>query len=78
MKVSMDQLKPGETALIDSIDNEESSLKLLEMGCLPGEIVKLTMIAPLGDPLTFEIGNSYKLSLRKSEARHVWVEKMQS
>nr|WP_317195469.1 FeoA family protein [Rufibacter sp. SYSU D00308] len=43
------------------------SLKLLEMGCIPGEEVKLNSRAPLGDPITI-IVNDYTLSLRLDEA----------
>ncbi len=48
------------------------ALKLLEMGCTPGEVVKLDRIAPLGDPIAISVAG-YLLSLRKAEASTVLV-----
>ena len=44
-------LRLGEKATIDSFTDGELSVKLLEMGCLPGEQVELKNTAPLGDPI---------------------------
>ncbi len=43
------------------------SVKLMEMGCLPGEPIYVERIAPLGDPIAVTI-SGYQLSLRKQEA----------
>ncbi len=43
------------------------------MGCVPGEIVKVEKIAPLGDPISISVAG-YNLSLRKTEADNIWVE----
>lgn len=43
------------------------SVKLMEMGCLPGESVQVDRVAPLGDPIAVTI-SGYQLSLRKKEA----------
>lgn len=66
------ELKPGESARIISFTDEELSLKLLEMGCLPGEQVILKKNAPLGCPMAIEVAG-YLLSLRKAEAATVIV-----
>ena len=47
--------------------------KLLDMGILPGALVKMVRFAPLGDPIDVTI-KGYHLSLRKSEAAHIEVE----
>jgi ferrous iron transport protein A len=65
-------MKLGERAVIESFTDPEMSLKLLEMGCAPGEIVKIKHIAPLGDPIAIFI-SGYLLSLRKKEASTVLV-----
>ncbi len=65
-------MKLGEKAIIDSFTDQEMSLKLLEMGCAPGEIVKIKHIAPLGDPIAISV-SGYLLSLRKKEASTVLV-----
>ena len=66
------ELRLGEKAIIDSFTDEEISLKLLEMGCLPGEIIQVKNIAPLGDPIAISVGG-YVLGLRKAEASSVIV-----
>lgn len=66
------QLKIGQSATIDSFTDKVMALKLLEMGCTPGEIVKLDRIAPLGDPIAISVAG-YLLSLRKAEASTVLV-----
>ena len=47
--------------------------RLLEMGMTPGCPVRLARVAPLGDPLDFEL-RGYHLSLRRDEARNVVIE----
>ena len=60
-------LKVGEKGVISGLKDAGLSLKLLEMGCLPGTEVKLNSKAPFGDPVTI-IVNDYTLSLRLDEA----------
>jgi ferrous iron transport protein A len=69
---TLDTLKIGQSATIQSFTDEFLSLKLIEMGCLPGESVKLTNIAPFGDPIAIEV-SGYLLSLRKQEASTIVV-----
>lgn len=45
------------------------------MGCVPGETVKIEKIAPMGDPICIIVAG-YNLSLRKTEADHIWVEEI--
>ena len=71
MKLS--DLNPGEKAIITSFTNSELALKLMEMGCLPGEIIVMEQIAPLGDPISIKV-SGYSLSLRLNEAEHIIVE----
>ena len=61
--------------MIDSFTDKEMSLKLLEMGCTPGELVTLDKIAPMGDPIAIKV-SGYLLSLRKEEASTVLVSMM--
>ncbi len=48
-------------------------LKLMEMGCVPGELVKVEQIAPLGDPISITVAG-YSLSLRLDEADNIFME----
>lgn len=68
MKLS--DLKPGETGIIKEFTDLTLSVKLMEMGCLPGELVRLERIAPLGDPIAIKV-SGYQLSLRKEEASNI-------
>lgn len=71
---TLDKLKPGESGYIVSFNDEENALKFMEMGCTPGEMVLMDSYAPLGDPLAI-IVSGYKLSIRKSEASYINVER---
>ncbi len=73
MKKKLSQLKPGQKAIIREFDNNEIFLKLMEMGCLPGEKITIEQVAPLGDPISVSI-SGYSLSLRLSEANQINVE----
>jgi ferrous iron transport protein A len=70
MKLS--ELKAGEKAIIVEFESSELELKLMEMGCLPGEEIVVEQIAPLGDPISVRIAG-YSLSLRKNEANQILV-----
>jgi len=67
------ELKAGEKALIKHITDNELSLKLLEMGCIPGNEIQLKYIAPLGDPICIYV-EGYLLALRKEEASKIEIE----
>ncbi len=66
-------LKIGQSAKIDKIDESDFYLKLLEMGCVPGEKIHVSQIAPFGDPISITINNCYFLSLRLEEAQTIHV-----
>ncbi|HET6990124.1 MAG TPA: FeoA family protein [Bacteroidia bacterium] len=72
---SLASLKPGEKAVIVSFSDAELSLKLLEMGCTPGEEVELEKVAPFGDPIAINI-SGYVLSLRRAEAATVRIRRI--
>jgi ferrous iron transport protein A len=72
VKTTLDKLSPGETGIIDQFTDLELSLKLLEMGCTPGEEVMVIRKAPLGDPIAIQVSD-YLLSMRKSEASTVII-----
>ena len=70
MKLS--ELKTGERAIIIEFESPDLELKIMEMGCLPGEEIIVEQIAPLGDPISVRIAG-YSLSLRKNEANQILV-----
>jgi len=63
----------GSTVVIKSFENNEIFLKLMEMGCVPGEVIKVEQVAPLGDPIAITV-SGYNLSLRLDEAENIFVE----
>jgi len=69
----LSELKIGQKATILSFEKDEIFIKLMEMGCVPGELVKVEQIAPLGDPISISIAG-YNLSLRLNEANSIFVE----
>jgi ferrous iron transport protein A len=73
LKTTIASLKKGEKAIIKEFDTDVIPLKLLEMGCLPGNKVELLQIAPLGDPLYLDINGSH-LAIRIETAREIEVE----
>ena len=71
----LSELAVGSVATVRELPKQGSSfLRLREMGLLPGTLVTLVRAAPMGDPLEIKV-RGYYLTLRKSEADHVFVEK---
>lgn len=68
----LSELKMGESGVIHSFENDEIFLKLMEMGCIPGELITVEQIAPLGDPISISVAG-YQLSLRKNEADSIFI-----
>jgi ferrous iron transport protein A len=75
MNTKLSELQPGEKGLILSFQNEDLYLKLMEMGCVPGELITIERIAPLGDPISIQVAG-YNLSLRQEEAETILVERV--
>ena len=73
MQTTIHSLKKGEKATILDSDIDLIPLKLLEMGCLPGNEVELLQIAPFGDPLYLDINGSH-LAIRIETAKLIEVE----
>lgn len=69
----LSQLKAGQTGRIKGFSGSELELKLMEMGCIPGEEIRVEQVAPLGDPISVRIAG-YSLSLRRNEAAQIVLE----
>ncbi len=70
---TLDQLTVGSRAAVVSVRGGDAvSLRLLEMGLVPGIGVSVVGTAPLGDPMELEL-RGYRLSVRRSEAALVEV-----
>ncbi len=73
MIMRLSELKPGQEGIVKEFSSNDILLKLMEMGCVPGERIILEQVAPLGDPISVNI-SGYHLSLRLNEAEHILVE----
>ena len=75
MRTTIHSLKKCEKAIIKDFDIDAIPLKLLEMGCLPGNEVELLQVAPFGDPLYLNINGSH-VAIRIETASQIEVEKI--
>jgi len=73
MSLTIADLKKGERATIIDSSSEDIPLKLLEMGCLPGNTVELLQVAPFYDPMYLNINGSY-LAIRKDTASLILID----
>ena len=71
----LSEIKVGRSAVIHSFGLDEIYIKLMEMGCVPGEKVRVEQMAPLGDPISISVAG-YCLSLRLNEAENILVEEI--
>ena len=72
--MNLDQLLPGQRALVRAIQGDDFLVqRLLEMGLLEGEEIEVLGFAPFGDPMEIRL-RDYRLSLRRSEAARVSVQ----
>jgi ferrous iron transport protein A len=65
--MTLSELKKGAIGIVKEFTDLEMSVKLMEMGCLPGEVITVARIAPMGDPIAVNV-SGYQLSLRRFEA----------
>lgn len=74
--MTLNQLEIGKYARIVSVGGEGSLRQhFLDMGMIPGQIIRLMQYAPLGDPMELQV-DGYSLTLRKAEAALIEVEKV--
>jgi ferrous iron transport protein A len=70
---TLDQLALGQHARVHAVSGHgPMSVRLLEMGFVPGVEVALIKRAPFGDPLELRL-RGYHVSLRRAEARRVEI-----
>ena len=75
MSLTIADLKKGESAVITDSSSNDIPLKLLEMGCLPGNEVKLLQLAPFSDPMYLNVNDSF-LAIRKETASLIVIDKI--
>lgn len=72
MQTTIAQLKIGQKGIICDLNIDEIPLKLLEMGCLPGNTIELIQIAPFGCPMYFNVNDSH-VAIRIETAKEITV-----
>lgn len=72
METTIAQLKIGQKGIISDFNIDEIPMKLLEMGCLPGNTVELIQTAPFGCPLYFNVNDSH-VAIRLETAKEINV-----
>jgi len=65
-------LKKGQIAKIIDCESTKIPLKLMEMGCLPNQDVKILQLAPYNDPIYLEVNGSF-IAIRKETAKQIQV-----
>ena len=71
--MSLDQIRPGEQAVIAAVGGTGSlRRRLLDMGLTPGTQIFVRKVAPFGDPLELSL-RGYELTLRNEDAKQIKV-----
>ncbi len=66
-------LEPGQSGVICSVKGDPCiRRRVLEMGLVPGTMVRVERCAPMGGPISLWF-RGYELSLRLSEAELIWI-----
>lgn len=73
MFIKLSEMGVGASGVVRSFENGSTSIKLMEMGCVPGERISVEKIAPLKDPISILVAG-YSLSLRLEEAENIIIE----
>ncbi|APA64536.1 MAG: FeoA family protein [Maribacter dokdonensis] len=70
METTVAHLKRGQRGIIKEFTQDLLPIKLLEMGCLPGNEVELVQVAPLKDPIYINVNGSH-IAIRREMALHI-------
>lgn len=69
--MGLDDLRKGETAIIDTISGDRKLAKRLQaLGCIEGTSVMLKATAPLGDPIIVSL-RGFDFAIRKKDAKNI-------
>lgn len=77
MNVTVAQLKLGQKGIIRDFSGDILPIKLLEMGCLPGNEVEMVQIAPFKDPIYINVNGSH-IAIRRTVAQQIEIDLIDS
>lgn len=67
------ELKFGQKGIIKEFTDALPPIKLIELGCLPGNQVELVQIAPLKDPIYINVNGSH-IAIRRAQAARIQLQ----
>lgn len=73
MGTTVAHLKRGQKGIIKEFKDGLLPIKLLELGCLPGNQVELVQVAPFNDPIYINVDGSH-IAIRRSTALQIELE----
>ncbi|SNY95255.1 FeoA family protein [Flagellimonas pacifica] len=71
--VTVAELEHGQKGVIKEFSDNILPIKLLELGCLPGNMVELVQVAPLKDPIYINVNGSH-IAIRRSLAKQIEID----
>ncbi len=73
MTTTVAHLKRGQKGIIKEFADGILPIKLLELGCLPGNEIELVQVAPLKDPIYINVNGTH-IAIRRSIAALIELE----
>lgn len=70
MEVTVAHLKRGQKGIIKEFSEDLIPIKLLELGCLPGNEIELVQVAPFRDPIYINVNGSH-IAIRRIMALQI-------
>lgn len=77
MATTVADLERGQKGIIKEFTDDMLPIKLLELGCLPGNVIELVQIAPLKDPIYINVNGSH-IAIRRAMASLIELELIDS
>lgn len=69
--MTVNDLKIGQSGIIGQVGGEGPlRLRFLDMGLIPGTLVTLEKVAPMGDPIQIQV-RGYELTIRREDASKI-------
>ena len=75
--MTLEKLPVGKTGIITAVGGEGAlRCRLLDMGLIPGTLVTVRKIAPMGDPIEIRL-RSYELTIRIEDAKKIEINQVE-
>ena len=75
-RLSVADLEIGERGAVETVAGRGAvKRRIMDMGMVPGAVVEIIQVAPLGDPIEIKL-KGYRLALRREEASRVRVRRL--